>query len=139
MARVRSTAWSEEARFAHTRIMVEVCPPELIPAVRQNMATGGVSIDWPDVCHCPVNGGPTLTVHKFQATCLSNRNTDFDIVEWCSCVHPEPQQAVNTMCATGDHVDGCPFDVCPLGTCHPMCSQVTNDGSEVYCHCACHG
>lgn len=117
------------------------CPSELLPTLRQNMASGGVAIDWPDVCYCPVNGGPELKVHELQPNCASINQSDDDVIPvWCNCpTWAPPLQAVNTQCATGDHSDGCPFDNCPLGTCHPMCSQVTGDANELWCHCPCHG
>ena len=124
----RSSAWSDEARFAHTQHMVEVCPSGLLPTVSQNMASGGVSLNWPDVCHCPVNGGASFEVHLWdEATCTSG------------CTSSEGD-AINVFCnCDGDHVATCPFDVCPIGTCHPMCSQASHDGDTIYCHCACHG
>jgi hypothetical protein len=118
---------------------VITCPSELLPTIRQNMSSGGVAIYWPDVCYCPVNGGPELKLHELQATCLSQRGGD-DIIVWCNCPNwAPPSQAVNTQIASGDHVKGCAFDNCPLGTCHPMCSQVTGDANELWCHCPCHG
>lgn len=138
--RVRSTAWSDKAQFSHTQHMVEVCPLELLPTIQQNMASGGVAIEWPDVCHCPVNGGPTFEVHKQSEGCMGSEPSHCDeIIVWCNCNPEPPSQAVNTQIASGDHIDGCPFDVCPIGTCHPMCSQVTGDDQGLYCHCPCHG
>lgn len=119
---------------------VIVCPSELLPTLRQNMASGGVAIEWPDVCYCPVNGGPDLNVHQAQANCLSVLEAEGgDIIEYCKCPTQPPSQALNTQIATGAHVEGCPFDNCPLGTCHPMCSQVTGDDRDHWCHCPCHG
>ncbi len=133
--RVKSSAWSEDPRFSHCKIMVEVCPPHLLPTVRQNMASGGVAIDWPDVCHCPTNGGATLEVHAVQESCIS-ASVENELIQWCGC----PEGSCNSKhLSEPGHVDGCPFDSCPLGTCHPMCSQATGDEFEVYCHCACHG
>ena len=98
-----------------------VCPPELMPTVYQNPATGGMGLRWPEVCYCPANGP---AVHEEKAGCLS---TVADIDPWvCNC----PGEA---------HLPTCPFDVCPCGTCHPMCSQAVGDANELYCNCACHG
>jgi hypothetical protein len=140
--RVHSTAWSEEARFAHTRHMVEVCPPELMPTVSQNMASGGLAIRWPDVCHCHVNGGATLELHALAPNC-DPADGEFDR---CSCGQGLPANANQSAWLQGTatsptsaHIDGCPFDTCPLAQCHPMCSQVTGDGQANYCHCPCHG
>ena len=146
----KSTAWTEEdERFAHTRHMVELCPPGLVPTVRQNLASGGVSIDWPDVCHCPVNGGPTFEVHELQLDCIDGSDVSLpfhELAGWgCNCpLATDGQPLVAAWLGHGRiegsaHVAGCPFDDCPLGTCHPMCSQVTGDGQQTWCHCACHG
>lgn len=133
----RSTAWSDEPRFKHTQHMVEVCPPELVPTVYQNMASGGLGINWPDVCHCVVNGGPTFEVHEVKDNCqLATGEGDE-----CQCQEVEGSASrwLTGGMEPSHHVAGCPFDVCPLGQCHPMCSQVTHDGQENWCHCPCHG
>lgn len=132
---------------------IEMCPPELYPTVHQ-YDTGELYLVFPDVCHCPVNGGPDMVVHLADdATCVQGvENLDnqcqmvVDGVEqppltWgCTC----PDQPTAHWLA-GEHIEGeahhlpnCPFDDCPVGTCHPMCTQVTGKG-DYFCHCPCHG
>ena len=134
----KSCSWSDDPRFAHTQRMVEVCPTVLLPTVSQNCATGGVSIQWPDVCRCPVNGGVTNEVHELQRNCPTGADldeSDLDDGQWsCNC------PTGHTMDIDGiTHVATCPFNACGLGTCHPMCSLVTGDDRDIYCHCPCHG
>lgn len=111
-------------------MVVKVCPQSLLPTVRQNHASGGVVLEFPDVCHCPVNGGEAMAVHELQETCVAGiESAEFNDAPWvCKC----PDGA-------NQHLEGCPFDDCTLGTCHPMCSQVTGDDWNFYCHCPRHG
>lgn len=128
--RVRSIAWSEDPRFAHTKRMVEVCPQEFIPSCRQNMASGGLAVEWPDVCYCATNGGQ---LHALQSTCVTE--------ESCNCKKEDEKESkwLTGHTEPSYHIDGCPFDVCPIAQCHPMCSQVTGDTQQNFCHCPCHG
>jgi len=120
--------------------MFEVCPKSLLPTVRQNHATGGVVLEFPDVCHCPVNGGAKFEVHELQDTCISGVERPEDQVKMVvEGVEPPPLTWFCT-CPSGEaHLDNCPFDKCPIGSCHPMCSQATGDDQENYCSCPCHG
>ena len=99
-------------------MVIKAMPDSLMPTIRRNAATGGVAIDWPDVCYCSTNGGPTNELHELQLSCVTEED--------CSCP------------ASG-HIKNCPWDTCPIGQCHPMCSQVTGDDQELWCHCPCHG
>jgi len=92
------------------------CPTALLPTFEFG------DIQWPDVCHCPANGGATFELHELQAPCTFRYGSE----EFCNC--------------TGaTHIEGCPFDVCPIAQCHPLCYQVLGHGEDIYCHCPCHG
>lgn len=98
-------------------------PQSLMPHIRRNTVTGGVSIEWPDVCYCPVNGGVNHDLHHIGEACQVGDESE----QW-ACTCPE-----------SGHVKGCAFDSCPIAQCHPMCSQVTGDDQDNWCHCPCHG
>ena len=100
-----------------TEAELATCPPDLLPKF------GPYGLEWPDVCHCTINGGEARKVHAVQTNC----NTDE--VEGVCC--PDT--------GTSDHAEGCPFDTCPIGQCHPLCYQVIGHGEDLYCHCPCHG
>ena|SRR3990170_7494622 len=120
------------------------CPGPLLPTYR--LPYGVV---WPDVCRCPANGGPTNELHELQNTCVGGVEHLEDQsrliiggieqlpLTWC-CTCPPTAEA---------HIEGCPFDNCPIGQCHPMCAQVNGgthvmghvSGEALYCHCPCHG
>lgn len=90
----------------------------LIPRIMED------HIQWPDVCYCPQHG-PNL--HTLKVDCASQSDDATDGVGWqCSC--PDNK-----------HYIGCPFEYCSIAQCHPLCSLVTQDGEENYCHCPCHG
>lgn len=137
---------------------VELCPAELLPKCHQYPYTGQLMVEFPDVCHCPVNGGPDFKVHLALATCIQGIEHLESQVEVTVEGVLEPPLTWGCTCPPGDdgqppvarwlaqgHVEGlthlpnCPFDNCPVGTCHPMCKQVTGIESDLYCHCPCHG
>lgn len=118
------------------------CPGPLLPKY------GPHGIEWPDVCHCPVNGGAAMEVHELQSTCVHGVE---HLEDQCRhVVDGVEQPPVTWVCTCPDneaHLANCPFDHCPIGQCHPMCAQVTGgthvigheSGEALYCHCPCHG
>lgn len=102
-----------------TAAELATCPQELLPTF------GKWGLQWPDVCHCHATGGAKHTLHELTSSCL-NANEEGDIDWQCAC--------------SGEaHIDGCPFDMCPIAQCHPLCYQVLGHGEDLYCHCPCHG
>ena len=121
-----------------------VCPGPLLPTY--DIECGGVQ--WPDVCRCPVNGGPAFELHELQANCVAG--VEQPELEATVTVNGVPEPPITWVCTCpngAEHLPNCPFDNCPIGTCHPMCAQVVGgthvighvSGEALYCRCPCHG
>lgn len=119
-----------------------IVPMDLLPTV------GKYGIQWPDICHCPVNGGPEFKVHALQPTCVEGVESIDQAVLSTTNGIPDPLPTWVCTCPDGEsHLPNCPFDHCPVGQCHPMCAQVsggthvigTESGEALFCHCPCHG